>query len=112
MKERITELSKGGMEKIWMGTFHSIFSRLLRIEAEYIGFTRNYSMYDSDESVNQVKQLMLSNSMPIDKPTPKSIHSFISNLKNKLILRSNAEIYWLKKALYQIFWRIVSLTSE
>ncbi len=86
MKERITELSKGGMEKIWMGTFHSIFSRLLRIEAEYIGFTRNYSIYDSDESVNQVKQLMLSNSMPIDNPTPKSIHSFISNLKNKLIL--------------------------
>ena len=86
MKERITVLSEGGLDKIWMGTFHSIFSRLLRIEAEYIGFTKNYSIYDSDESVNQVKQLMISNSMPIDNPTPKSIHGFISNLKNKLIL--------------------------
>ncbi|MCY7362522.1 MAG: UvrD-helicase domain-containing protein, partial [Ignavibacteria bacterium] len=85
MKERISKLIETNFERIWMGTFHSIFARLLRIESEYIGFTRNFTIYDSDDSANLIKQLMISNSMPTDNPTPKAIHNSISSLKNKLI---------------------------
>jgi len=85
MKERISKLVKTNFDKIWMGTFHSIFARLLRIEADYLGFTRNFTIYDSEDSANLIKQLMINNSMPTDNPTPKAIHNSISNLKNKLI---------------------------
>ncbi|MBL8007969.1 MAG: exodeoxyribonuclease V subunit gamma [Ignavibacteria bacterium] len=86
MRERISRLIDTNFEKIWMGTFHSIFARMLRIEADFLGFTRNFTIYDSDDSANLIKQLMISNNMPTDNPTPKAIHSSISNLKNKLIL--------------------------
>jgi len=85
MKERISKLVKTNFDKIWMGTFHSIFARMLRIEADYLGFTRNFTIYDSEDSANLVKQLMTNNRMPTDNPTPKAIHNSISNLKNKLI---------------------------
>ena len=86
MKERIVSLAEGGQEKIWMGTFHSIFARLLRMEADFLGFTRNFSIYDTDDSVSLIKQLMSANSMPTDNPTPKGIQNAISSIKNKLIL--------------------------
>lgn len=86
MKERIQKLVGSGFERIWMGTFHSIFARLLRIESDKLGYTRNFTIYDSDDSVNLVRQLMINNSMPTDNPTPRGIHNAISNLKNKLIL--------------------------
>ena len=86
MKERIHSLAEGGQEKIWMGTFHSIFARLLRMEADFLGFTRNFSIYDTDDSVSLIKQLMSANSMPTDNPTPKGIQNAISSIKNKLIL--------------------------
>ncbi|MEO8209976.1 MAG: UvrD-helicase domain-containing protein [bacterium] len=86
MKERILKLVGPGYERMWMGTFHSIFARMLRMEAELLDFTRNFTIYDSDDSVNFVKQLMINNSLPVDNPTPKGIQNAISSLKNKLIL--------------------------
>ncbi|HAY34875.1 MAG TPA: 3'-5' exonuclease [Ignavibacteria bacterium] len=86
MKERISKLVASSFDKIWMGTFHSIFARLLRIEAEYLGFNRNFSIYDSDDSANLIKQIMINLSHPTDNPTPKAVQNFISNLKNKIIL--------------------------
>lgn len=85
MKERLSKLIESNFEKIWMGTFHSVFARLLRIEAEFLGFTRNFTIYDSDDSAGLIKQLMNSNNMATDNPTPKAIHNSISSLKNKLI---------------------------
>ena len=85
MKERMSKLIESNFEKIWMGTFHSVFARLLRIEAEFLGFTRNFTIYDSDDSAGLIKQLMNSNNMATDNPTPKAIHNSISSLKNKLI---------------------------
>lgn len=86
MKERIVSLAGEGLEKIWMGTFHSIFARLLRMEADFLGFTRNFTIYDTDDSVSMIRQLMTSNSMPTDNPTPKAIQNAISSIKNKMIL--------------------------
>lgn len=86
MKDRIQKLVGSGFEKIWMGTFHSIFARMLRIESEYLGYNRNFTIYDSDDSANLIRQLMINNKIPTDNPNPRSIHNAISNLKNKLIL--------------------------
>jgi len=86
MKERISELVKGNSEKIWMGTFHSMYARILRIEADKIGFTRNYTIYDAEDSVHLIKQIMSDNGISTENTNPKSIQSAISNLKNKLIL--------------------------
>ncbi len=86
MKTRIAELTGAGFERIWMGTFHSIFARILRMEAEHIGFTRNFTIYDTDDSVGLIKQIMQANNIPTDKPTPKAYQNAISNLKNRLVL--------------------------
>lgn len=98
MKERIKVLAASGHDKIWMGTFHSIFARMLRIECEYLGYTRNFTIYDSDDSANLVRQLMIANSMPTDNPSPAAIQHSISNLKNKLIFPN--EFSGLVKTLY------------
>lgn len=86
MKERINSLAGNGLEKIWMGTFHSVFAKLLRIEADFLGFTRNFTIYDTDDSVSLIRQIMTANSMQTDNPTPKAIQNAISGIKNKLIL--------------------------
>lgn len=86
MKERVESLIKQNSDKLWMGTFHSILARILRFDGDKIGFTRNFTIYDTADSINVVKQSMISNGIPTDNPTPKSIHSYISTLKNKMIL--------------------------
>ncbi len=85
MKERINVLVEHGGANLWMGTFHSIFARLLRIEADKLGYNRNFSIYDSDDSISVVKQIMIAEGISTENPTPKGVHAFISNLKNKLI---------------------------
>jgi DNA helicase-2/ATP-dependent DNA helicase PcrA len=85
MKDRINSLLKVKSNNIWMGTFHSIFAKLLRFEAEKIGFTRNYTIYDTTDSVNLIKHIMTQNSISTDKLNPSGVHSAISFLKNKLI---------------------------
>ena len=99
MKERISKLVASSFDKIWMGTFHSIFARLLRIEADYLGFNRNFSIYDTDDSANLIKQIMINLSQPTDNPTPKAVQNFISNLKNKMILPM--EFSSMAKSLYE-----------
>jgi DNA helicase II / ATP-dependent DNA helicase PcrA len=86
MKERVAGLLNISIDRLWMGTFHSVFARILRMEAEKIGFTRNFTIYDTDDSVNVVKQVMAENGISTEKTNPKGIQATISFLKNKLIL--------------------------
>ena len=58
MKERVTNLTGLDANRIWMGTFHSIFARMLRFEADRIGYTRSFSIYDTNDSSNLVKRVM------------------------------------------------------
>ena len=59
MKERIIKLVGGDEAKnVWMGTFHSIFSRILRAEAEKLNYRSNYSIYDKEDSVSLVNNVM------------------------------------------------------
>lgn len=86
MKERIGKVV--GWEtasRIWMGTFHSIFSRILRIESDKIGFTPRFTIYDSSDSKSLIKTII--KEMGLDDKTykPSAIACSISNAKNHLV---------------------------
>ena len=96
MKERISRQVGDQARYLWMGTFHSIFSRILRIESQALGFSSNYTIYDASDSKNLIKSII--KEMQLDDKTykPGSIQSRISNAKNHLVLpdayASNPEI--------------------
>ncbi|SMO42261.1 ATP-dependent helicase [Fodinibius sediminis] len=85
MKERIKQLIGDEARRLWMGTFHSVFSKILRFEAEKIGFTSNYSIYDTDDSKNAIKQLLRENNYDPKEIRPRTIQRLISDAKNELI---------------------------
>lgn len=86
MKQRIFRLVGTGASNIWMGTFHSIFARILRYEAQYIGFDRNFTIYDDDDSEKLTETVMKDLGLSTENPKPRAIISHIKSLKNKLIL--------------------------
>lgn len=86
MRERITALS--GQEtarKLWMGTFHSIFARILRINADRIGFRSNYTIYDTADSRNLIKTIIRDMNLDEKVYKPTTVASAISNAKNALL---------------------------
>ncbi len=85
MKGRIAKLVGPEARGIIMGTFHSIFSRILRIEAERIGYTSSYTIYDSDDSKRMIKTLL--KELQLDDKTykPRIVQNSISFAKNRLI---------------------------
>jgi DNA helicase II / ATP-dependent DNA helicase PcrA len=86
MKHRIGDLVGESQSKdIWMGTFHSIFARILRIEAEYINYPRNFTIYDTADSKNLIKDII--KEMNLDDKTykPGIVYNRISSAKNNLI---------------------------
>lgn len=86
MKERIAKLSVASPNALWMGTFHSIFSRLLRNEAEKIGYTRDFIIYDTDDSLSLINRLLKElNLEDKDHYKPKSILGRISSAKSAMI---------------------------
>ncbi len=85
MKERITKLVGAEARNLWMGTFHSIFSRILRFEAERIGYTRNFTIYDTDDSKSAIKQLLKQMGLDEKAYKPSIVQSRISSAKNGLI---------------------------
>lgn len=97
MKARIAAMvGEKTARYLWMGTFHSIFSRILRTEAERIGFTKNFTIYDSSDSASLIKSIV--KELKLDEKTYKAnvVHSRISNAKNSLIspeaYRNNADL--------------------
>jgi DNA helicase-2/ATP-dependent DNA helicase PcrA len=85
MKERIQKLIGERAPRLWMGTFHSVFSKILRFEAEKIGFTSDYSIYDTNDSQNAIKQILRENNYDPKDIKPRTIHRRISDSKNELI---------------------------
>ncbi len=86
MKQRISKLVGTVAGNIWMGTFHSVFAKILRIEAQHIGFDRNFTIYDDDDSERLVDTVMKDLGFSTDNPKPKTVNGYIKALKNKLIL--------------------------
>ncbi len=85
MKERIVSLVGERSRQVWMGTFHSLFARILRIEAERIGYRRNYTIYDTDDSLSSVKHVMAGLNISAQQYTPQNIRARISMAKNQLV---------------------------
>jgi DNA helicase-2/ATP-dependent DNA helicase PcrA len=85
IKERITKLVGEKSKSVWMGTFHSIFARLLRIESEKLGYGKNFSIYDTQDSVGLVKNIMNDLGIPAQHYNPRAVLSTISSAKNQLI---------------------------
>lgn len=85
MKERITKLiNASDARNVWMGTFHSIFARILRIEAEKIGFTSSFSIYDTDDSKSLVNQILKDLQLDTKVYPAKAVLSRISSAKSSL----------------------------
>jgi len=85
MRERITAIVGGRSRYIRMGTFHSVFSRILRENAERIGFPQTYTIYDSNDAKNLVKTIIKEKGLNDDKYKPANIASRISFYKNGLV---------------------------
>ena len=86
MQTRIQQLVGGnGARRIWMGTFHSLFSRILRREAQRIGFKSDFTIYDQQDSRNLVKAIIKEMALDDKQYKPNSVHCQISNAKNNLI---------------------------
>jgi DNA helicase II / ATP-dependent DNA helicase PcrA len=101
MKERIKGLIGRKSDGLWMGTFHSVFAKILRNECEKIGYHKNFNISDSDESLSLIKNIMAGLNIPTDRFNPYSVQSTISRAKNKLIsptemANNAAEIYEMK----------------
>lgn len=86
MKSRIGNLVEGNeASNLWMGTFHSVFSKILRFEADKINFPTNFTIYDSADSKNLVKTLVKEMNLDKDIYKPGVVLGRISSLKNGLI---------------------------
>jgi Superfamily I DNA and RNA helicases len=91
MRNRITSLlgelgkkSLGGQG--WIGTFHSLFARILRAEAEKLGYSSNYTIYDEDDSLRTIRELLRERNLSEEIFSPSGIRWKISQLKNKAVL--------------------------
>lgn len=86
MKERIGKLVGNDLaQHLYMGTFHSIFSRILRAEAEHIGFNNNFTIYDESDSRSQIKAIVKEMGLDDKKYKPAAVHAKISMAKNNLM---------------------------
>jgi len=87
MKERIARLvDPVSASRLWMGTFHSIFLRMLRAEASVLGYPTNFTIYDTSDSKSLIKSIIKDMNLDDKVYKPSSIQSRISSAKNDLIL--------------------------
>ena len=115
MKERIArQVGQERARYLWMGTFHSIFSRILRAEAEALGFTPNFTIYDATDSKSLVKAIIKEMNLDDKVYKPGMVQGRISNAKNHLVLpeayAANAELIEADRAakiplLHEIYLR-------
>ena len=90
LKDRISNRLKDSAQSLWAGTFHSICGKILRYNADRIGYTSHFTIYDTDDQKSVLKQIMKQNNMD-DKMLPvKSVLSYISRCKDSLISPSEA----------------------
>ena len=112
MRQRVDELLHSGSSRgLWIGTFHSIFARLLRSYIHLIGYDGNFSIYDSDDSKSLIRQVMKELNIPVDSVPVNTIQGIISKAKNSFILpdqfHAQASDYNAQKAaqIYEVYAR-------
>jgi DNA helicase II / ATP-dependent DNA helicase PcrA len=85
MRQRIEKQVGNEAKNIWMGTFHSVFAKILRIEAQYLGFTSDFSIYDTDDSKSLIRSIVKELNLDDKIYKPNVVYNRISNAKNNLI---------------------------
>lgn len=85
MKERITHLVGAEARNVWMGTFHSVFSRLLRVEGHRLGYPSNFTIYDTDDAKSLIKSILKEQNLDPKVYVPSYILGRISSCKSNLI---------------------------
>lgn len=86
MKDRIANLvNPEAAKRIWAGTFHSIFARILRLEAKLLGYTSSFSIYDADDSLQIIKRIMENYPISNNRLTADTVHHIISLAKNNIL---------------------------
>ena len=85
MKERIMKLVGSEARNIWMGTFHSVFARILRSEAEKLGYIRTFTIYDTDDSKSAIKQIVKAQNLDSKTYSPSFVLGRISMAKSNLL---------------------------
>lgn len=86
MKERIAKVvGQSNARSLWMGTFHSVFARILRNEAHYLGYPSNFTIYDQQDALNVIRKVLKDMNIDADLYKPKKVQSRISTYKNNLI---------------------------
>ena len=86
MKSRIgTIVGNSEAKNLWMGTFHSVFAKILRIEGHHLGFPPNFTIYDSQDSQRLISAIIKEMGLDKDVYKYKQVHSRISSFKNSLI---------------------------
>lgn len=85
MKERISNLIGNEAKNVWMGTFHSIFARILRIEGHFLGYPSSFTIYDTDDSKSLIKSILKDLNLDVKLYPPNTVLSRISSAKSSLI---------------------------
>lgn len=85
MKDRIVQLIGDPAHSLWMGTFHSVFSRILRVEAKKLGFSKDFTIYDTSDAETVIKQILQELNYDPKQIKPRTIYYKISDAKNQLI---------------------------
>jgi DNA helicase II / ATP-dependent DNA helicase PcrA len=85
MRERIEKVVGNDARNLWMGTFHSVFARILRAEAHHIGYSHNFTIYDADDSKTLVKHIIKEMNLDEAVYKPSTVFNRISAAKNSLI---------------------------
>jgi DNA helicase-2/ATP-dependent DNA helicase PcrA len=85
MKHRIGQLLNRDPSGLWIGTFHSLSARLLRREAELLGFSRQFTIYDEDDRLSLIKRLMEQRGYTGKLFPPRAVQSLISAAKNRMV---------------------------
>ncbi len=99
MKERILKLSHGAGKEAWIGTFHSISARILRVEAECLGYGRNFLIFDRDDQKRFVKNVMDEMNISEKEAQPDAVLNAISGAKNAFV--SSSEYQEIAKAPFE-----------
>lgn len=85
MRERIEKVVGSEAKNIWMGTFHSVFAKILRVEAEKIGYPSNFTIYDTDDSKSLIRSILKEMQLDDKLYAPNIVYNRISSAKNNLI---------------------------
>jgi DNA helicase-2/ATP-dependent DNA helicase PcrA len=85
MRERIKEIVGGEAKNIFMGTFHSVFARILRMDAHKLGYPTNFTIYDTDDAKNLLKGIIKEEGLNDKLYKPSNVYFRISSAKNSLI---------------------------